>query len=383
MSEYFPDWTIVIARFVLITLLLSGLVCSSAIAENAAPSKPLASPAKTHKKTSASHSLKARHPNPAIGAQRRPATTRSAAKTHGAIKRKHLAPSETIKLLPAAANSRSATWTGGLQLVGMAPPATPPAHWDTDGRPLSAGGFVDHLRIAPSRRLIIWPFNPAYDISAFTAAENKLTDPDIEWDDVEGQAIINPPSDDDPPDPQPALSTNQFYAGLVEDRADSPLPKIQIGTVSWMTAAQVEAQRKGGPVEIADIDIVPANMAARVLVCCRPMGATAPSQLELDIVFTTAPQTDKIEALDDPEARETGDVHGEPLRAEVQPQGANEFRFLLSLTQGDFDENFKLLISRPWIDVPIQFESGRRAVLTFATGKIGADAIYAAVHSTE
>ncbi|MEW6438628.1 MAG: hypothetical protein AB1508_15830 [Pseudomonadota bacterium] len=271
---------------------------------------------------------------------------------------------------------------GGLQLVGMARPPTPTMHWDMDGRPLSAGGFVGYPRIAASQRLIIWPFNPAYDISAFTAAENKLTDPDIEWDDAEGP-VINPPSEDDPPDPQPALSTNQFYAGLVEDRADSPLPKIEIGTVSWMTSAQVAAQRKGGAVEVADINIAPANMAARILICCRPMGATAPSQLELDVVFTTAPQTDKIQALDNPEARETGDVHGALLHAEVQPHGTNAFRFLLSLTQGDFDENFKLMISRPWLDIPIQFESGRRAVLTFATGKIGADAIYAAVHSIE
>lgn len=379
-----------IARFVLTALLLSALVCSSAIAEDAAPQhqtaaplKTPASPAKTHKKTSASHPLKAKHANPATSAQHRTAATRSAAKTHRVIKRKHPAASETIKLLPASAESGSATWMGGLQLVGMARPGPPPAHWDVEGQPLSAGGFVDHLRIASSPRLIIWPLNPAYDISAFAVAQNKLTDPDIEWDDDEGQAVINPPSEDDPPDPQPALSTNQFYAGLVEDRADSPLPKIQIGTVSWMTAAEVAAERKGGPVEVADIDIAPANIAARVLVCCRPMGATAPSQLELDVVFTTTPQTDKIESLANPEARETGDVHGELLRAEVQPQGTSEFRFLLSLTQGDFDENFKLLISRPWIDIPIQFESGRRAVLTFATGKIGADAIYAAVHSNE
>lgn len=379
-----------IARFVLTALLVSALVCSSAIAEDAAPQhqtaapvKPPASPAKPHKKTSASHPLKAKRANPATSAQHRTGATRSAAKTHRITKRKHPAPSETIKLLPAPAESGSATWMGGLQLIGMARPAPPSAHWDIEGQPLSAGGFVDHLRIASSRRLIIWPLNPAYDISAFAVAQNKLTDPDIEWDDDEGQAIINPPSEDDPPDPQPALSTNQFYAGLVEDRADSPLPKIQIGTVSWMTASEVAAQRKGGPVEIAEINIAPANIAARILVCCRPMGATAPSQLELDVVFTTAPQTDKIQSLDNPEARETGDVHGALLRAEVQPQGTNEFRFLLSLTQGDFDENFKLLISRPWIDIPIQFESGRRAVLTFAAGKIGADAIYAAVHSNE
>jgi hypothetical protein len=379
-----------IARFVLIGLLLSALVCSSAIAESAAPqhqtaaSKPPASAAKTHKKTPASHQLKARHPNPPVGAPHRPPATRAAAKTHRVVKRRRPAARETIKLLPVPpAESGSATWMGGLQLVGMARPPTPAAHWDTDGHPLSADGFVDYRPIAPSQRLIIWPFNPAYDISAFATAENKLTDPDIEWDDDEGQAIINPPSEDDPADQQPPLSTNQFYAGLVEDRADSPLPKIQIGTVSWVTATDVAAQRKGGPIGVADIDIAPATVAARVLICCRPMGATAPSQLELDVVFIKAPQTDKIETLDNPEARETGDVHGELLRAEVQPQGMNKFRFLLSLTQGDFDENFKLLISRPWIDIPVQFESGRRAVLTFATGKIGADAIYAAIHSNE
>ncbi len=274
---------------------------------------------------------------------------------------------------------------GSLQIVGMTRYLmAPAAHWDVEGRPVGVRGFADDLRVAPSRALIIWPLNPAYDISAFAAAENRLTDPDIEWDDVMGDAVLNPPSDDDDAaDTQPALSPNQYYAGLVEDLPDSLLPKIQIGTVTWVAAAQVAAQKAQGPIEIADIKIAPANIAARILLCCRPIGGSAPSQLEMDVIFTAQPPTDKIDTLDNPEARETGDVHGELLRTELQPQGTSEFRFLMSLTQGDFDENFKLLISRPWLDIPIHFESGRRATLTFTTGKVGADTIYAAVHSVD
>ncbi len=35
---------------------------------------------------------------------------------------------------------------------------------------------------------------------ALTTAEGKLADPDIEWDDVEGDAVLNPPSADDEAD---------------------------------------------------------------------------------------------------------------------------------------------------------------------------------------
>ncbi|MEI9915712.1 MAG: hypothetical protein WDN29_07790 [Methylovirgula sp.] len=198
------------------------------------------------------------------------------------------------------------------------------------------------------------PINPAYDISALTTAEGKLAPTrTLEWDDVEGDAVLNPPSADDEADnTQPALSPNQYYAGLIEDRVYAPLPKIDVGTVTWNGAAQISTQKTHGPVEVAEIDSVPADISARIFVCCRaPAGAT-PSQLILDVVFASQPKTDKIDGLEDPEARQTGDIHGELLHAEIQTQGANWFRFLLSTTPGDFDENFKLLISRPWIDIP-------------------------------
>jgi hypothetical protein len=276
---------------------------------------------------------------------------------------------------------------GRLEIIGMADPADTPEpslHWDITGQTIVASRLAGFLRISPSRSLIVWPINPAYDISAFTTAEGRLADPDIEWDDVEGDAVINPPSIDDEADnTQPALSPNQYYAGLIEDRVDAPLPKIDVGTVTWNSAAQISTQKTHGPVEVAEIDSAPADISARIFVCCRAAAGAAPSQLVLDVVFASQPKTDKIDGLENPEARETGDIHGELLHADIQTQGTNWFRFLLSTTPGDFDENFKLLISRPWIDVPVRFESGRRAILTFATGKIGADAIYAAVHSID
>ncbi len=113
-----------------------------------------------------------------------------------------------------------------------------------------------------------------------------------------------------------------------------------------------------------------------------PAGAT-PSQLILDVVFASQPKTDKFDGLEDPEARQTGEYP------------------MVSLSCGDPDARRKLVPfpscpQRPATSTristadlaamdryPVRFESGRRAILTFATGKTGADAIYAAVHSTD
>ncbi len=340
---------------------------------------------KLHKNRRIAQTDKTRRAASAGALQKRFAAARSAPKRprspHPSM------PNKTKLVQVEAVDVRSGGWMGRLEIIGMADRADTPEpslHWDIAGQTIAAGRFPGFLRISPSRSLIVWPINPAYDISALTTAEGKLADPDIEWDDVEGDAVINPPSADDQADnTQPALSPNQYYAGLIEDRVDAPLPKIDVGTVTWNSAAQISTQKTHGPVEVAKIDSAPADISARIFVCCRAAAGAAPSQLVLDVVFASQPKTDKIDALENPEARQTGDIHGELLHAEIQTQGANWFRFLLSMTPGDFDENFKLLISRPWIDVPVRFESGRRAILTFATGKIGADAIYAAVHSTD
>jgi hypothetical protein len=340
------------------------------------------------KKAPHAHSTKAKSVSLAAAAHNRAFAARSAAKRHRLADRAHFAlPSTKTPSPTEIMQSRTVAWMGSLQTVGMAErfdTPRPSAHWDIEGRSTNSGRSAGSSRIAPTQTLIAWPISPAYDISALTAAQGNLIDPDIEWNDIDGNAVINPPSEaNDPTDMQPVLSPNQYYAGLIEDRADAPLPKIEIGTVTWNTPAQISAQKTPGPVEIAEVNNTPANLAARIYLCCRATAGAAPSQLILDVVFASQPQADKVDVLDNPEAREAGDIHGERLHGDVQSEGSNAFRFLLSLTRGDFDENFKLLISRPWIDIPVQFDSGRRAILTFATGKVGADAIYAAVHSAD
>ncbi len=330
---------LVVARFFLISLALSTLASASALAEEiksahhgqksargaAIPAskmrkKPHLGP--THK-TSPTASAKALH--------KQPASVRRGTKRHRPAQRPDLAAPE-ITIRPETVDARSASWMGRLEIIGMADRADTPepsVHWDVAGQPIAAGRFSGFSRIAPSRSLIIWPINPAYDISALTTAEGKLADPDIEWDDVEGDAVINPPSADDEADTtQPALSRNQYYAGLIEDRVDAPLPKIDVGTVTWNNAAQISTQKTHGPVEVAEIDSTPADISARIFVCCRAAAGAAPSQLILDVVFASQPKSDKIDGLENPEARQTGDIHGELLHTEIQTQGANWFRFL-------------------------------------------------------
>ncbi len=395
-----------LARFFVIGLTLSSLVSAPAFAEETESAhhdqmsaRGAAIPlSKLHKKTQLGSAHQIRPAASVAALHRRSALLQPGAKHHRQARGPHLATRDVTKLAtsklatsklarPGTIDPRSPGWMGRLGIIGMADRAgtpEPSLHWDIVGQPAAAGRFAGVLRVAPARSLIVWPINPAYDMSTLTSAEGKVADPNIEWDDVEGDAVINPPNgDDESESPQPALSPNQYYAGLIEDRMDAPLPKIDVGTVTWNNVAQISTQKTRGPLEVAEVNSAPADISARIFVCCRAAAGAAPSQLVMDVVFASQPKNDKIDGLENPEARQTGDIHGEMLHAEIRAQGTNWFRFLLSTTPGDFDENFKLLISRPWIDIPVRFESGRRAILTFATGRVGADAIYAAVHSTD
>lgn len=289
---------------------------------------------------------------------------------------------------PTALDQRTAGAVPAATTRAMAgaPPSWPsPAarsHWDVGGHPVYQGEMAGLWQIAATRHIIGWPIAPNFGHSHLPKSETNLLAPtDLAWDDAYGTVVLNQePAEEDAPAvaPTPA-SPNQYYAGLIEDHPPS-LPKIQIGTVTWLNAADISEKAPQTPIPVATVSVEAADLTMQLSICCRAKSGSTSSQLTFDILLTSQSSQDKIAAVGTPEMRQTGNLRGDALIGAVSQPAPGQFHMLLSQTAVDFDRNIKLLLSRLWIDIPVQFASGRKAVLTFTTGKVGLDSIYAALH---
>jgi hypothetical protein len=72
-----------------------------------------------------------------------------------------------------------------------------------------------------------------------------------------------------------------------------------------------------------------------------------------------------------PQFKSEENERGAPLSAITSPLGENLFVSALSRVPVEVERNIELIRSRPWIDIPIRFASGRRAIIAFEKGVSG------------
>jgi hypothetical protein len=188
--------------------------------------------------------------------------------------------------------------------------------------------------------------------------------------------------------PEPAAAKpagpNEYYAGLVEDRTDKPqLPKIQVGSVSWISpsdASAAGAASKNNPVPVAQVNIASADLKIQISVCCWRDEAAPATELSVQLQVEKQPAQDPIREVTGLKVRQTGNADGEPLVVKSFSESPNAFRLSLSSDQSEVGRNSRLLLSRPWIDIPVTYVSGRKAILTFAMGQVGAETMDRALH---
>lgn len=180
----------------------------------------------------------------------------------------------------------------------------------------------------------------------------------------------------------PPSGSAEYFAGLLEDRPDTPaFPKVQLGNVVWLKPTHQGASQADGGVPVARITISPVGLVAEITVCCRASEGAQPSEVKIGVRVVTQPVQDQVRSVGGVSMRQTGNVEGDRLAGAVERIGPSDYRVNLSQTPADLERNVRLLLGRPWIDIPVAFASGRRAILTFTTGKVGADIIDQALHS--
>jgi hypothetical protein len=122
----------------------------------------------------------------------------------------------------------------------------------------------------------------------------------------------------------------------------------------------------------ASVDVQGAGLSL-ALVLRRNMDPTLPASHTIELTFTTA-SADATRVVRDIgllQLKNEEAVRGTPLAGLPVPVKDNVFLIGLSNLQGDTERNVDLLRTRNWIDLPIRFASGQRAILSFEKGVSG------------
>ncbi|MDJ1158226.1 histidine kinase [Chelatococcus sp. SYSU_G07232] len=163
---------------------------------------------------------------------------------------------------------------------------------------------------------------------------------------------------------------------LYEEMDGAQAPKATGGRVVWRLDAINPGQ--GQPLETvvrADVEIPELGLSLSLTIR-RNTDATLPASHTLDMSFRNTGAADRVvRDVGVPQLKTDEAARGAPLSGLPVPVTENLFLVGLSNLKADIDRNTELLRSRSWIDIPIRFGSGRRAVLAFEKGLSGDQAI--------
>lgn len=162
-----------------------------------------------------------------------------------------------------------------------------------------------------------------------------------------------------------------------EDPANPQAPKASAGRAIWRLDAINAGQ--GQPLETvvrATVEIPDANLSMTLLLR-RNADATLPASHTIELTFSTpagdANRTVRDVGLLQLKADEA--LRGTPIAGLPVPVRDNLFLIGLSNLKGDIERNTDLLLTRNWIDLPIRFASGQRAIISFEKGVSGEQAL--------
>ena len=175
-------------------------------------------------------------------------------------------------------------------------------------------------------------------------------------------------------------------AVLFEEDSAVPNGRQFAGSVAWSVGRERVGSDLSRPTETV--------LRAKVVIPDRDFGLqwsmrrntdkSLPATLTLDIVFTLKPDFPHGGIRDVPGMlmKAVRDVRARAARGLAVKVSAGHFLIGLSNRRGDRAANMQLLKERDWFDVPIVYEDGRRAILSFEKGEAGRARILGVRRST-
>jgi hypothetical protein len=170
-------------------------------------------------------------------------------------------------------------------------------------------------------------------------------------------------------DAQPLGVTQKMF--LYEERLGQSSPVAVPGTIVWKEKADTENGKPNPSIE-AQIEIPQRNIKA-LLSIKRNTDASLPASHIIEIVFALPKDFEEgnIESVQRVAFKQTEQDRGNPLIA-VPAKITDDFHMVALNDDADARKvNLELMKTRGWIDIPITYRNGRRALITLEKGTSG------------
>ena len=170
-----------------------------------------------------------------------------------------------------------------------------------------------------------------------------------------------------------ALQVAQRAILYEEDPAAGRQGQVLIGTVAWRTETVMPGPGLPPDVAIrADVQ-VPERRLAAALTIRRNVDSALPASHTIELMFTTPPDfpfggVSKVPGI---LAKRSEGQRGAPLAGLAVDVTPGFFIVGLSAIEADVQRNLQLLKERAWLDIPLVYKNGRRAILSIEKGVPG------------
>ncbi|WP_209087237.1 hypothetical protein [Agrobacterium tumefaciens] len=171
---------------------------------------------------------------------------------------------------------------------------------------------------------------------------------------------------------QPAAAATGDRMFLYEEVLGQTVPTAIQGTVSWSLQQENDAEGKPSPTVQGQIT-VPGRGLSALITFKRNTDPSLPASHLIEIVFSVSPgfEGGAIDSVQRIAMKSTEQDRGNALIA-VPAKITDDFHMI---ALNDFPDamktNLELLKSRNWIDIPVSYRNGRRALLTLQKGNDG------------
>jgi hypothetical protein len=167
---------------------------------------------------------------------------------------------------------------------------------------------------------------------------------------------------------------------LYEERLGQASPAAIVGAVTWSVIEEKGDDGRPSPSVQGSITVPERGLTAMVTFK-RNSDPSLPASHVVEIVFSVPPNFEggSIDSVQRIAMKATEQDRGDPLIA-VPAKITDDFHMV---ALNDFPDarktNLDLLKNRSWIDIPVTYRNGRRALLTMAKGETGTDAFNKAI----
>jgi hypothetical protein len=193
---------------------------------------------------------------------------------------------------------------------------------------------------------------------------------------VENRKSRGVPASIPPPANRPSRTSEMKFsqqAVLYDEDPNSPQGRSYVGTVNWRTEPiRGDAGQAAGVAVRADIDI-PERKLKMTMSFRRNTDTSLPASHTVDISFVL-PQdfaSGGISTVPGILMKSKEQARGTPLAALAVKVTGTLFTIGLPTDAAMRTRNLALLNERPWFDIPIVYNNGRRAIITFKKGDSG------------